>query len=105
MPSIHRRMRSCPDVDWARLEPMIDRFEEACRHVPWPIIDDYLPEADRDSRAVLVELVHADLELRIRAGEPTSARDYLDRDRELSGDPKAAQELIAREAELRGLGP
>src|SRR4051812_20422107 len=105
MPRISRRVRACPGLDWARLEPIIDRFEEACWRGPWPIIDDYLPGDDRDRRALLVELVHADLEFRLKAGEPASARAYLDRYRELSDDPQTAQELIAREAELLPLRP
>jgi tetratricopeptide (TPR) repeat protein/tRNA A-37 threonylcarbamoyl transferase component Bud32 len=91
-----------PGIDWERLEPIVARFEAACQRRPWPEIDDYLPaEEDPARRALLIELIHADLELRWRAGEPVSARAYLERYPELAGDAAASGELVAREAELR----
>src|SRR5579871_1311663 len=43
-----------------------------------PAIDDFLAASPADERpAVLVELVHADLEFRLRAGEPARVEDYL----------------------------
>src|SRR5262249_59925998 len=57
-------------------------------------------EADRG--VLLVELVHADLELRRRAGEPVRAEDYLQHYPELTREDAVADELRARDAELRG---
>jgi tetratricopeptide (TPR) repeat protein len=91
-----------PEADWARLEPIVARFEAACQRRPWPEIDDYLPaEDDPARRALLIELIHADLELHWRAGEPVSARQYLERYPELAGDAAVSGELVTREAELR----
>src|SRR5262249_5697485 len=91
-----------PEVDWARLEPIVARFEAACRRRPWPVIEDYLPPGDDPARRpLLIELIHADLELRWRAGERASARAYLERYPQLAADPPAGSERVAREAELR----
>ena len=84
----------------AWLEPIVARFEAACGRGAWPAIDDYLPDGD-GRRTVLVELVHADLELRLKAGEPARAAAYLERYPELALDGAASRELIAREEELR----
>jgi serine/threonine protein kinase len=79
----------------------VRRFEGAWRQGPRPRIDDYLP-ADVPLRArVLIELVHIDLELRLKGGEAARVEDYLARYLELAGDRAATLELIAAEHELR----
>jgi hypothetical protein len=89
-------------VDWPRLEPIVARFEADCQHRPWPQMDDYLLAGDATDRgALLIELIHSELELRWRAGESVSAREYLERYPELAGNAAVAGELLAREAELR----
>ena len=52
-------------------------------------------------RAVLVELVHTDLEYRLKEGEPARVEEYLVRFPELKSDPEAELELITAELELR----
>ena len=55
--------------DWSALKDAVRRFEHAWRQAPRPGIGDYLP-ADGPLRSrVLIELVHIDLELRLKAGE------------------------------------
>jgi WD40 repeat protein/tetratricopeptide (TPR) repeat protein len=49
-----------------------------------------------------VELVHADLELRLKAGEAVRVEDYLRRYPELATAPAVVLELVRREYELRG---
>ena len=44
--------------------------------------------------------MHSDFELRVRSGEPASARNYLERYPELSRETTAVSELMVREAEL-----
>lgn len=83
------------------LELLIRSFEIDWRRGHRPLIDDYLPAGDRDRRAVLVELVHADLELRLRAGEPARVEEYLARYPELVGESKEVLDLIAAECNLR----
>lgn len=93
-------------VDWGRIEPMVARFEADCRRRSWPRIDDYLAEAlASDRMALLVELVHAELELRRRAGVPVRVEEYLERYPELAGAVGVVGELLARDAELRGQEP
>jgi tetratricopeptide (TPR) repeat protein len=86
-----------------RRETMIRRFEAACWHGPWPPIDDYLPDGD-DRLPVLIELVHADIELRHRLGESIPAEAYFVRFPELADCPQTAGELSAKLAEI-GLAP
>src|SRR4051812_47734429 len=57
----------------ARHEDLILRFERAWQTGPQPALDDYLgadPAPD-----LLVELVHIDLEFRLKAGSPARAAD------------------------------
>src|SRR4051812_22983101 len=82
------------------LEAAIKRFENAWQRGPRPAIDDYLPAGDLRA-ALLIELVHIDLELRLKAGEAARVEEYLGRYPELAGDAEAAGELIAAEYELR----
>src|SRR5262249_46384265 len=49
----------------------------------------------------LIELVHIDLELRLKAGEPAHVEEYLARYPELASDRAGMIELIAAEHELR----
>jgi predicted ATPase len=50
---------------------------------------------------VLIQLVHIDLELRLKFGEAARVEDYLARYPELAGDSAVAQALIAAEHEWR----
>jgi serine/threonine protein kinase len=101
MPGSRRVDREKTRVDWARLDPVIARFERACREEAWPEIDAFLPGSGPERRALLRELVHIELELRIEAGRAASARHYLERYPELTEDPSAAGELRLAEEELR----
>jgi predicted ATPase len=87
--------------DWLALKDAVRRFEDACRQGPRPALDDYLPAADPIRSRILIELVHIDLELRLKAGEPARVEEYLARYPELSGDRGVALALIAAEHELR----
>ena len=64
----------------------------------------YLPIDDPIRSRVLIELVHVDLELRLKAGEPARVEEYLARDPELPGDRAVIVELIAAEHDLRRRG-
>jgi hypothetical protein len=67
-----------------RLDPFVQRFEEAWRGASPPHIDDFLPGDGSDRLAVLKELVMVDMERRRQAGTPTQAADYLQRYPELA---------------------
>jgi len=81
-------------------EDVIRRFELDWLAGRRPSLDDYVPADAVGGYALLVELVHIDLELRIKAGEPARAADYLARYPRLAADPGAAAELIAAEYEF-----
>src|SRR5438477_4504984 len=87
--------------DWLALKDAVKRFEHAWRQAPRPGIDDYLPPGDPLRFRVLVELVHIDLELRLKAGEAARVEDYLTRYPELARDRAVTLALIAAEHELR----
>ena len=90
--------------DWSPLEDAVRRFVAAWRQGARPRIEDFLPAGAALRDAVLVELVHTELELRLKAGEPARVEDYLTRYPQLLGDRAATLELIAAEYELRRRG-
>jgi serine/threonine protein kinase len=71
------------------LEQIVHRFEDCFGRGEQPVIEEFLPRDVPASvrRAVLIELVHVDHELRRKAGDAAgSARDYISRFPELSGE-------------------
>jgi predicted ATPase len=92
---------SPPTETWSALEDAVRRFEQAWRQGLRPAIDDHLPTGDPLRRRVLIQLVHIDLELRLKFGEAARVEDYLARYPELAGDSAVAQALIAAEYEMR----
>src|SRR5262245_40815355 len=104
----HLRLLASPS--WSRCEGLLKAFEEAWRRGPAPAVEDFLHADGPERRALLLELVHADLELRLRAGEPARVETYLRRYPELADDRCATLGLIEAEHELRsrqpgGVGP
>jgi serine/threonine protein kinase/Leucine-rich repeat (LRR) protein len=90
----------------ASLETVVRGFELAWLRRERPDIDAALAALTSADRATaLVELVHAELELRLKAGEPARAEDYLRRYPQLEQDREQALSLIAREWELRRREP
>ena len=99
-----RYVRDLTDSVWSRLERVTDRFEASWRRGERPSIEDYLPDdAGEDRRSILIELVHAELEFRLGAGEPARVEDYLARYPELALGREEVWGLIEAEAELRRL--
>jgi pSer/pThr/pTyr-binding forkhead associated (FHA) protein len=87
----------------ARLNALVASFADAWHHGRKPDIDAFLP-ADGDDlfrRAALVELVHADLELRAAAGEAFSAETYFRRYPDLEQNPDLAVDLLVAVKDLR----
>jgi WD40 repeat protein len=80
---------------------LIEAFEQAWHRGERPAITDYLPAAMPARIVALVELVHADLELRIKAGEAVRIESYLTRYPQLEQRPGALVELAAAEYDLR----
>jgi predicted ATPase len=87
--------------DWSPLEGTIKRFVSAWRQRARPAIDDYVPADKALRNPVLIELIHTELELRLKDGEAARVEEYLSRYPELAGDSAAVLELIGAEYELR----
>src|SRR5215211_3293246 len=85
---------------WGEFEDVIRRFEDAWQGRARPEIVAYLPTGPGRAR-LLAELVHVDLEYRLRAGEAARVEEYLARYPELTDDRVVMLELIAAEHELR----
>src|SRR5262249_23276669 len=85
----------------AQIELCLRRFEKAWQRGLRPTIEEYLPSEETERSAVLIELVHIDLEYRLKGDELARVEAYLDRYPELAHDRQTALGLIAAEYELR----
>jgi Leucine-rich repeat (LRR) protein len=94
-----------PTQVYLRLKQYVERFEDAWHRGLRPNLEEFLPPGPGERRAVLVELVHGELELRLKAGEPAAAEDYLKRFPELATDPAVGRALKATEAKFRDREP
>ncbi len=80
------------------LELVVHRFEMDWEQGKEPEIDDFLARAGAHRLPLLVELLHADMELRHEAANPLRVESYLKRYPELP-EGEAAR-LVARDFEL-----
>jgi eukaryotic-like serine/threonine-protein kinase len=69
------------------LNQIVERFEDAWQHLAHPIIEDYLPEEPGRRLKALTELIHVELEGRLKAGEAVRVESFLERYPELAGSP------------------
>lgn len=88
------------DQQWSSLTAAVTRFEDSWRRGRKPVIESFLSDDAVLRRHLLVELVHVDLELRLKHGESVRVEEYLSRFPELSGD-RSLLDLVAAEYELR----
>src|SRR5262245_58142974 len=93
------RIEHLDEQEWSALMAAVTGFEQAW-HERRPAIEEFLTGADKERVALLVELVHVELELRLKDGEPARVEEYLARFPELMED-RMAVDLIAAEFELR----
>src|SRR5258708_6160382 len=82
-------------------ERAVRAYEEAWRRGSAPALDYFLPSTATLRLALLIELVHTDLELRLEAGQSVSLETYLTRYPELAADRAAVLDLLAAEYRLR----
>ena len=87
--------------EWSSCEVLIQAFEKALRSGERPSIADYLRVDGPGRRALLLELIHVDLEFRLKATHPARVESYLETHSELTEDRHAMLELIAAEYTLR----
>lgn len=83
------------------IEDIVRPFDRAWRQGQRPVLDEYLPDEDPLRRAVLIELVHIDLEYRLLGGEAVRLEEYLRRYPSLAADDAVLLDLVAAEIELR----
>jgi predicted ATPase len=86
---------------WSACEGLIKAFEGAWRRGMSPAIADYLRADGLQRKALLIELVHVDLEFRLKAGQPARVENYLSEYPELGEDRDLTIELLSAEFELR----
>jgi serine/threonine protein kinase/predicted ATPase len=86
---------------WSRCEEVIEAFERAWQTGTPPRIDDYWQAGGTDRDALLVELVHVDLEFRLKRGEAARVENYLSRYPELGRDNAIVLDLLDSEHDLR----
>src|SRR5581483_10749282 len=96
-----RAAMSALAASWSRYEELIAEFERAWQTGPPPGIDDYLQGNGSERISLLVELVHADLEFRVKTGESVRVESYLERFPELARDDATVLELLDAEYRLR----
>jgi hypothetical protein len=63
-------------IPGAKLEQIVESFEQAWHRGERPDIDPYLADSDANRLVVLVELIHTDLEYRLKAGEKARVESY-----------------------------
>jgi WD40 repeat protein len=96
----NRYLDECDPVMLLDLEQRVDRFETAWRDGQHPRLCNFLPAGEMERRAALLELVHIDLEFRLKAGESARAEEYLQQYPELGEDQAALIELIETASRL-----
>lgn len=84
-----------------RRERLLQDFEAALGAGRPRRIENCLAEESRDRDVLLVELVHTELEHRLKSGEPARVEEYLERFPELAGRRDAVLDLIAAEFDFR----
>ncbi len=96
----NRYLDECDPEMLLDLEQRVDRFETAWRDGQHPRLCNFLPAGEMERRAALLELVHIDLEFRLKAGESARAEEYLQQYPELGEDQAALIELIETASRL-----
>jgi eukaryotic-like serine/threonine-protein kinase len=82
------------------LDTAVSQFEGRWLQGERPPLEEFLPPPGPSRAAALVELVHAELELRLKAGQPARVEDYLPRFPELD-QPAVVCALAAAEFHQR----
>jgi WD40 repeat protein len=92
--------RSAASAERAERDRILDAFEDAWVRGERPDVAAFVAEGP-GRWAVLLELIHIDLERRLKVGLAARVEDYLGRFAQLAGDRPAVLDLAAREYDLR----
>jgi serine/threonine protein kinase len=90
-----------PDSDWFRLQRIIAGFETSWKRGDRPEIAEYLAPDEPHRDQLLIELVHAEMEFRLKAGESARVEEYLRKFPELARDRLTVLALIKTEWSFR----
>jgi hypothetical protein len=89
------------DGDWSIVHRAVTRFEQALRRGERPSIAEQLADAGPMRARLLVELVHSELDWRLKAGEPARVEEYVVAFTDLNRDRDAIVDLLAAEWTIR----
>ena len=78
MPSEEQTARELESVDWERVQEIVRAFRRAVEGDERPALEAFLPEANGNRRAALIELIHEEMEFQIKAAEPYGVAAYLE---------------------------
>lgn len=101
MSATTRSLQQLPSEVQRQLEVIVVRFEEAWQSGRRPVIEDYLPLNEAERWPVLLELIHVDLERRLKAHEAVRIETYRTTYPQLADNPQVMLDLIATEFTLR----
>src|SRR5271170_6903002 len=97
MPGTNSLLCQLPSQDWDRLQVILKDFEVSWQRGQRPVLADYLAREPVARLALLVELIHVELEYRLKAAESIRVETYLESYPELAAHPDTALGLIAEE--------
>lgn len=86
---------------WSQIARIVAAFDAAWLRGDQPAIQAFLPEPGTNDLPLLCELVHLDLEHRLKAGEAARVEDYLATYSALADDQHELVELLAAEFTMR----
>lgn len=101
MPDTPRPEQDFFSADDRRREDILSEFEESWLRGEPRDIRNYLDVDKAQRLPLLIELIHIDLELRLKSGQPIRLEHYLGQFPELSDDRDAVVDLIVSEFTLR----
>src|SRR5688572_30088769 len=87
--------------NWPQCEELIKQFEDAWQLGQPPSISSFLLDNSDVRPALLVELIHVDMEFRFKLGLGARVEDYLALYPELTEDAMVVVDLLATEYRLR----
>src|SRR5262245_49831331 len=101
MPTTGSEGRHGPSRGWHDREAVVLRFEQELLRGERPRAEEYLDGNVGDRAGLLVELLHVELEVRLKAGESARVEEYLARFPELAAEPGRVAELVLTEYRCR----
>ena len=97
----HSTAGELDSVDWEGVQGIVREFRRALDRGERPALEAYLPEHGTQRKDALIELVHEEMEFRIKAGESSVLGSYLQRFPEIVDDPRALSDLVIAELDLQ----